>query len=278
MLFAFTEVAKRPSYGQGNHINTPASPYKRRIYHKPYPPEIPRPPPPASASLIALDRSSSSESEWVAHPGCHSNCMTDSKGVQGVTSRLTGVESIQLCSYRIQPCERLQTAAEYAEQTCARYRQKVRGLSGHGAQISASIDEPDRSCRVGCQDEFIKYRYYLVNGRNGHFPPGTRCSPVGKRYCVYGRCLEFGDDDLPLDKTHISLGQLRTRRKRSSTSNDLFNVTEIFIKPSHSGGCASVNTSELFNPFSCSTEISAENIEFTQPIHVSADELSSKSR
>ncbi|KMY95877.1 A disintegrin and metalloproteinase with thrombospondin motifs 16 [Drosophila simulans] len=253
------EVAKRPSYGQGNHINAPASPYKRRNYHKPYPPEIPRPPPPASASLIALDRSSSSESEWVAHPGCHSNCMTDSKGVQGVTSRLTGVESIQLCSYRIQPCERLQTAAEYAEQTCARYRQKVRGLSGHGAQISASIDEPDRSCRVGCQDEFIKYRYYLVNGRNGHFPPGTRCSPVGKRYCVYGRCLEFGDDDLPLDKTHISLGQLRTRRKRSSPSNDLFNVTEIFSKPSHS-------------------DISAENIEFTQPIHVSADELSSKSR
>jgi len=153
--------------------------------------------------------------------------MTDSKGVQAVTSRLTGLETIQLCSYRIQPCERLQTAAEFAEQTCARYRQKVRGLSGHGAQISASIDEPDRSCRVGCQDEFIKYRYYLVNGRNGHFPPGTRCSPVGKRYCVNGKCLEFGDDDLPLEKIHISLGQMRTRRRRSLPFNDIFNLTEI---------------------------------------------------
>lgn len=196
-------------------------PYKRRSYPKQHIPEhIPaRPPPPASASLIALDRRSSGESsEWEVHPGCHSNCMTDSKGVQGVTSRRTGAESIQLCSRPVHPCERLLTAAEFAEQTCARYRQKVRGLSGHGAQISASIDEPDRSCRVGCQDERIKYRYYLVNGRNGHFPPGTRCSPVGKRYCVYGKCLEFGDDDLPLDKTHISLGQLRIgfpRRKRS---------------------------------------------------------------
>ncbi|KAH8348125.1 hypothetical protein KR084_004483 [Drosophila pseudotakahashii] len=259
------EVGKRPSYGQGNHISAPPSPYKRRTYHKPYPrpPEISRPPPPASASLIALDRSSSSESEWVVHPGCHSNCMTDSKGVQGVTSRLTGVESIQLCSYRIQPCERLQTAAEFAEQTCARYRQKVRGLSGHGAQISASIDEPDRSCRVGCQDEFIKYRYYLVNGRNGHFPPGTRCSPVGKRYCVYGKCLEFGDDDMPLEKTHISLGQLRTRRKRSLPSNDLLNLTEI---------------NSTVNLRQTALDVSAEHIEFTQPIHVSADELSSKSR
>ncbi|XP_017054391.1 uncharacterized protein LOC108096942 [Drosophila ficusphila] len=257
------EVAKRPPYSQGNHISAPPSPYKRRTYHKPYSPEISRPPPPASASLIALDRSSSSESEWVVHPGCHSNCMTDSKGVQGVTSRLTGMETIQLCSYRIQPCERLQTAAEFAEQTCARYRQKVRGLSGHGAQISASIDEPDRSCRVGCQDEYIKYRYYLVNGRNGHFPPGTRCSPVGKRYCVYGKCLEFGDDDMPLEKTHISLGQLRTRRRRSLPNNDLLNLTEM-------NSMQNLNESLL--------DVSVEHIEFTQPIHVSADELSSKSR
>jgi len=80
---------------------------------------------------------------------------------------------------------------------------------------------------VGCQDEFIKYRYYLVNGRNGHFPPGTRCSPVGKRYCVNGKCLEFGDDDLPLEKIHISLGQMRTRRRRSLPFNDIFNLTEI---------------------------------------------------
>ncbi|XP_020818018.1 A disintegrin and metalloproteinase with thrombospondin motifs 16 [Drosophila serrata] len=250
------EVAK--GIPRGNHISAPPAPYKRRPYPKPYPPEISRPPPPASASLIAIDRSSSPESEWVVHPGCHSNCMTDSKGVQGVTSRLTGVESIRLCSYRVQPCERLQTATEFAEQTCARYRSKVRGLSGRGAQIWPSIDEPDRSCRVGCQDEYIKYRYYLVNGRNGQFPLGTRCSQVGKRYCVYGRCLEFGDDDLPLEKTHISLGRLRSRRRRSMAFNELVNITQ--------------NLEETH------LDISDVNNELTQPIHVSADELSSNSQ
>ncbi|KAH8401413.1 hypothetical protein KR009_005346 [Drosophila setifemur] len=256
------EVAKRTSHGQHNQISAPISAYKRRPYQKPYTPEIPRPPPPASASLIALDRSSSSaESEWVAHPGCHSNCLTDSKGLQVVTSRLTGAESIQLCSHRVRPCPRLETAAEFAEQTCARYRQKVRGLSGHGAQISASIDEPDRSCRVGCQDELIKYRYYLVNGRNGHFPPGTRCSPVGKRYCVSGRCVEFGDDNLPLDKTHIGPGQLRigfSRRRRSLPSTPDINST-VTLEETH-------------------LNVPVDNIEFTQPIHVSADELRSNSQ
>jgi len=50
---------------------------------------------------------------------------------------------------------------------------------------------------------------------------------VGKRYCVNGKCLEFGDDDLPLEKIHISLGQMRTRRRRSLPFNDIFNLTEI---------------------------------------------------
>ncbi|KAH8305999.1 hypothetical protein KR018_009807, partial [Drosophila ironensis] len=252
------DVIKFAPPPQNNYIGGGGvPPFKLRSHPKPYIPDLPRAPPPASASLIALDRRSSGESEWEALPGCHSNCMTDSKGIQVVTSRISGEESIQLCSHRVQPCERLLTAAEFAEQTCSRYRHKVRGLSGHGSQISASIDEPDRSCRVGCQDERIKFRYYLVNGRNGHFPLGTRCSPVAKRYCVYGKCLEFGDDDLPLDKVHISLGQLRMgfpRRKRS-----LPDEPSLYYR----------------NTFS---NFSSENIEFNKPIHVSADELSSKSQ
>ncbi|TMW39486.1 hypothetical protein DOY81_015433, partial [Sarcophaga bullata] len=53
---------------------------------------------------------------------------------------------------------------------CSRYKLKVRGLSGHGTQIAASVEDPDRSCRVGCQDESIHHRFYLVNGNYGHFP------------------------------------------------------------------------------------------------------------
>ncbi|SPP72825.1 blast:A disintegrin and metalloproteinase with thrombospondin motifs 16 [Drosophila guanche] len=222
------EVAVRSFYGQDNHIRPQQQqqqqqqPHNRKSsiyesYHK-YLPREEQPqrivPPPASASLIAIDRSSSStESEWEIKSGCHSNCITDSKGIQAVRSRLTREETFQLCTDRVKPCERLQTAAEYAEQTCASYRLKVRGLSGRGAQISASLEEPDRSCRVGCQDEFIKYRYYLVNGKNGHFPLGTRCSQAGQRFCVYGKCVEFGEDQLPLQKSHISLALLRNRRQ-----------------------------------------------------------------
>lgn len=109
---------------------------------------------------------------------------------------------------------------------------KVRGLSGHGSQISASITEPDRSCRVGCQDEHIKYRYYLVNGIHGHFPIGTRCSQMGRRYCVDGKCLEFGADKLLLQQSHISLALFRNKReaikrkKRSFLYYDPVNITE----------------------------------------------------
>lgn len=106
----------------------------------------------------------------------------------------------------------MQTPTEYAENTCARYKLKVRGLSGHGTQIAASIDEPDRSCRVGCQDELIKYRFYLVNGRYGHFPLGTKCSNTQERYCVNGKCLEFGANNIPLKESHISLALFRKRR------------------------------------------------------------------
>ncbi|XP_022227613.2 A disintegrin and metalloproteinase with thrombospondin motifs 16 [Drosophila obscura] len=274
------EVAVRSFYGQDNHIRPQQQqqqqqqqqpqPHKRKVYesyHK-YPPREEQPqraaPPPASASLIAIDRSSSAETEWEVKSGCHSNCMADSKGIQAVRSRVTREETFQLCTHRAKPCERLQTAAEYAEQTCASYRMKVRGLSGHGAQISASMDEPDRSCRVGCQDEFIKYRYYLVNGKNGHFPMGTRCSQVSKRFCVYGKCLEFGDDNLPLEKSHISLALLRTRREA------LVSRRKRSFQPASPFPQYNIERGYLH-------AASSDHIEFTHPIHVSADELSSKS-
>lgn len=88
----------------------------------------------------------------------------------------------------------------------------MRGLSGHGTQIAASVEDPDRSCRVGCQDEFIHHRFYLVNGNYGHFPLGTKCSNTDERYCVQGKCLEFGADQIPRKQSHISLALFRTRR------------------------------------------------------------------
>ncbi|XP_049307736.1 uncharacterized protein LOC105226273 [Bactrocera dorsalis] len=228
------EVAVRSFHGQERE-----SPYKRKSGgYQPwnkysYPlrdtaqpvaqPQPPKPPPPVSASLVALDTAvtaAAAEPEWIVKSGCHSSCMAKSKGIQVVTSRRTGANNIQLCTHTAKPCERLLSATEHAEHTCARYKQKVRGLSGYGTQIAASVDEPDRSCRVGCQDESIKYRFYLVNGRYGHFPLGTKCSNTEERYCVNGKCLEFGPDNIPLQQSHISLALFRSRRRRSLPSFD----------------------------------------------------------
>ncbi|XP_062131413.1 A disintegrin and metalloproteinase with thrombospondin motifs 16 isoform X1 [Drosophila sulfurigaster albostrigata] len=276
------EVALRNFHGQDNHIS-PQQPSKRKVssssheykYNYNQPDSYAKSaPPPVSASLVV--ESAEPASEWQVISGCHSNCMTESMGVQVVSSRRTQERNVQLCTHKVKPCERLQTPAEYAEQTCARYKQKVRGLSGHGSQISASIEEPDRSCRVGCQDEFITYRYYLVNGKNGHFPIGTRCSQVDRRYCLYGKCLEFGTDNMLKQQSHISLALFRSKRdlqrqKRSFLYFDPVNITETITKPLLNNLVSSIFDFEQQQHL----DFTHDNIELSNPIHVSTDELSS---
>ncbi|XP_068145520.1 A disintegrin and metalloproteinase with thrombospondin motifs 18 isoform X1 [Drosophila tropicalis] len=280
--YADRQTGITPRNRNENEVTFPDS-YTRKSSYDKYnnhiertsPPASPPPPMPAPASLVSLERQKH-DTEWLIKSGCHSNCMTESKGIQVVSSRYTGAQSFQLCSHKSKPCETLQTASEFAEQTCARYKMKVRGLSGHGTQISASIDEPDRSCRVGCQAEFIKYRYYLVNGKNGHFPLGTRCSQIHRRYCVYGKCLEFGEDNLPLQQSHISLALLRsrrdtrTRKKRSFLYYEPVNITETITQDFLNSIVSNLMDAER-EPI----ELSPDNIEFTQPIHISMDELNS---
>lgn len=91
----------------------------------------------------------------------------------------------------MQACDKIQSTYDYATKLCYKYQQKVRGLSGIGMQISASVEDPDRSCKIACQDNYIKHRFYLVNGEQGFLPFGTKCSNQvnDKRYCVNGKCL-----------------------------------------------------------------------------------------
>lgn len=101
-----------------------------------------------------------------------------------------------------------------------KYQMKVRGLSGKGMQISPSIEDPDRSCRIACQDKFIIHRFYLVNGDHGFYPYGTRCSfkSDDKRYCVNGKCLKFGADDTPVNghfHNHFRIRSKRSLAKRN---------------------------------------------------------------
>ncbi|XP_037942184.1 uncharacterized protein LOC119675069 [Teleopsis dalmanni] len=270
------EVAVRNSQ-QEQYYRAKSEPYQqwnKYNYHHSYE----QPSMPVSASLVSA---TVLESEWIVKSGCHSSCIANSKGVQVVTSRRTGVRNIQLCTHKIKPCERLLTPAEFAENTCSRYKLKVRGLSGHGTQIAASINEPDRSCRVGCQDEFIKYRFYLVNGKYGHFPLGTKCSNTEERYCVNGKCLEFGPNNIPQQQSHISLALFRNRRsvdsksirrhKRSFLYYDPVNITETltqdFINNIVNSIIAVENTNNL------DENLTDDHIEFTNPIHISTDEL-----
>lgn len=89
----------------------------------------------------------------------------------------------------------------------------MRGLSGHGMQIAPSTIDPDRGCKIACQDEYLQHRVYLVNGEQGYFPFGTKCSrATDNRYCVNGNCLEFGIDNVPLIESHINLALYRSKR------------------------------------------------------------------
>lgn len=95
-----------------------------------------------------------------------------------------------------------------------KYQLKVRGLSGKGMQISPSVEDPDRGCRVACQDKFIGHRFYLVNSDHGFFPYGTKCSfkDDDKRYCVNGKCLKFGGDDTPVHGDFHNNFNIRSKR------------------------------------------------------------------
>lgn len=180
--------------------------------------------------------------QWVVKSGCHFSCMEQSSGIQVVASIKDRSMNIQLCQaqidvrseYRLiclqihymicstlQACDKLQTTREFAAKLCKNYQSKVRGLSGSGMQISPSANDPDRGCKVACQDEYIAYRFYLVNGEQGYFPFGTKCSRSDndKRYCVNGKCLEFDENNIPFVEPQISLAHYRSKRKAPETVN-----------------------------------------------------------
>lgn len=171
--------------------------------------------------------------QWEVKSGCHFSCMEQSSGIQVVTSVKDRSMNIQLCQAQIdvsrkstlslsgalhhipfQACDKLQTTREFATKLCKNYQSKVRGLSGNGMQISPSPNDADRGCKVACQDEFIAYRFYLVNGEQGYFPFGTKCARGDdNRYCVNGKCLEFDENNIPFVEPQISLAHYRSKRK-----------------------------------------------------------------
>lgn len=169
---------------------------------------------------------------WEVKSGCHYSCLDSAKGVQVLVAS-NSASNIKLCQPDSLFCDKLRTTTEFASNLCSRYMMKVRGLSGKGMQISPTVEDPDRSCKIACQDEFITHRYYLVNGEQGHYPFGTKCSKSDGRYCIRGRCLEFGIDDMPVLESKINVNRnilvpyyAVKRRKRSFLYYPNVNITE----------------------------------------------------
>ncbi|EFA06592.2 A disintegrin and metalloproteinase with thrombospondin motifs adt-1 isoform X2 [Tribolium castaneum] len=160
--------------------------------------------------------------KWKSASGCHFNCISPGTGVRLVMSKGKHAKSsIQLCQPDQYGCGRIKSPFQHASMICNKYKDRVGRLSGIGMQIPPAVEDPDRPCRVACQDENISHRYYLVNGEEGWFPFGTDCSRSGaekKAYCISGKCLEFGSDKTPLSESEFTL-PLLSRSRRSLELN-----------------------------------------------------------
>ncbi|XP_076268234.1 A disintegrin and metalloproteinase with thrombospondin motifs adt-1-like isoform X2 [Rhynchophorus ferrugineus] len=206
---------------------------------------------------------------WKSASGCHYNCILPGSGIRLVMNKKQGKSSIQLCQPDQSGCGKVKTAFQHASIICTKYKDRVRRLSGLGMQISPSLEDPDRPCRVACQDENISHRFYLVNGEDGWFPFGTDCSkgsPDKKAFCISGKCLGFGADDTPLSESEFTL-PLLSRNKRSLEKDNI----KVTVK---------LNQSELddiiekFNKtLSGSTDHSMKlfDIDLNNPIHINKD-------
>ncbi|CAH0552165.1 unnamed protein product [Brassicogethes aeneus] len=159
---------------------------------------------------------------WKSASGCHYNCIAPGSGIRLVMAKgKLAKSSIQLCNPDQYGCGRVKSPFQHASMVCNKYKDRVRRLSGLGMQISPAIEDPDRPCRVACQDENISHRFYLVNGEEGWFPFGTDCtrgSSDKKAFCISGKCLEFGSDDTPLSESEFTL-PLLSRSRRSLQNN-----------------------------------------------------------
>ncbi|KAG7301272.1 hypothetical protein JYU34_014187 [Plutella xylostella] len=227
-------------------------------------------------------------SQWRAVSGCHYHCVSGGSGVRLVRAAGKQTTSIQLCrpdtpSARL-GCSQRKTPYQYATMVCTKYKERVRRLSGLGMQISPALEDPDRPCRVACQDEGVSHRFYLVNGQEGWFPLGTACGKRNTSYCVSGKCLEFGPDNTPLSEmvftlpllnrtTHSAVRRHSSRHRRSLQREKV--VVTATLKQSHLDHIIKhLNFTENKNEPITYFEHIPEHIEvdFNNPIHIAPEE------
>ncbi|KAK6643512.1 hypothetical protein RUM43_005022 [Polyplax serrata] len=152
-----------------------------------------------------------SDPGWTPVGPCRYNCITPASGLRVL--KRGSEHNLQLCQST--NCNKKKTLFEYATSLCSKYKSRVNKLSGLGIQLTATLEDPDRPCHVACQDEKFSHRFYLVTGEDGWFPFGADCArgTSGKKaYCVSGKCLEFGKNNLPTVESELTFFNVRRRR------------------------------------------------------------------
>ncbi|XP_072942488.1 A disintegrin and metalloproteinase with thrombospondin motifs 16-like [Epargyreus clarus] len=230
------------------------------------------------------------DSQWRPTSGCHYHCIAPGAGVRLVRAATRPLASIQLCRPdATRPdlgCAQRKSPYQYATMVCSKYKERVRRLSGLGMQISPALEDPDRPCRVACQDERVAHRFYLVNGHEGWFPLGTSCGKRNASYCVSGKCLEFGPDNTPLSEITFTLPLLTrnesvtvsrrsaTRRHRRSVLRGRLAVKAALDREHLDQIIATLNFTDKNRDHIIYLDSIPENIEldFSNPIHISPED------
>ncbi|XP_045452573.1 A disintegrin and metalloproteinase with thrombospondin motifs 16-like [Melitaea cinxia] len=229
----------------------------------------------------AAPRRRAAGSPWRAGGACHFRCVRGASGLRLVRS--ARATSIQLCRPQdaaevrlhtpITSCNQLRSPYQYATMVCSKYKERVRRLSGLGMQISPALEDPDRPCRIACQDERVSHRFYLVNGQDGWFPLGTACGD-NNSYCVSGKCLQFGPDDTPLSETVFALPLLGRSRRRRSLHRERLPVRATLRPHQLQRIIAALNLNGKTDSRITFFQTIPENIEvdFSNPIHISPED------
>ncbi|XP_022119550.2 A disintegrin and metalloproteinase with thrombospondin motifs 16 [Pieris rapae] len=223
-------------------------------------------------------------SQWRATSGCHYRCIAGGTGLRLVQSATTHRDNIQICQPDVgrplSGCSQRMSPYQYATIVCSKYKERVRRLSGLGMQISPALEDPDRPCRIACQDERVSHRFYLVNGQEGWFPLGTSCGKNNASYCVSGKCLEFGPDNTPLSESVFTLPLLsrnatrRSSRHKRSVIRDRITVKATLDRKQIEDIIARLNFTNKVNEHLSYMDTIPENIQldFTNPIHIAPDQ------
>ncbi|XP_063894418.1 A disintegrin and metalloproteinase with thrombospondin motifs 16-like [Helicoverpa armigera] len=226
-------------------------------------------------------------SQWTAASGCHYHCVSGGAGLRLVRARRA--TTIQLCEPLASDtgCTQKKSPYQYATMVCTKYKDRVRRLSGLGMQISPALEDPDRPCRIACQDERVSHRFYLVNGQEGWFPLGTSCGKRNSSYCVSGKCLEFGPDHTPLSEMVFTLPLLsrasnstrvtwhtRSSRHKRSLRTDRITVKATLDQAHLDDIIARLNLTHNLNDHITYFDSIPEHIEvdFNNPIHIAPED------